>query len=91
MRGWWAHCVRAMGCAEVAHIHGAHILELCTCCAAAQVKEEFIHDLDDLVKRNIMDGDPFYGPTPSHRFKSRETEPYMPSQARGAWMRTDAW
>lgn len=49
-----------------------------------KVKEEFIYDMDDLTRRSIMDGDPFFGGNPSWRFKSRETEPYMPSQAPGS-------
>ncbi|PNH09610.1 ATP-dependent Clp protease proteolytic subunit 4, chloroplastic [Tetrabaena socialis] len=53
-----------------------------------QVKEEFVTDRDDLVNRNIMDGDPFLAETPSWRFKQPQTEPYMPSQAPGSpWFR----
>ncbi len=40
-------------------------------------------DKDDMIRRNIMDGDPFLNEAPSWRFKSPETEPYMPSQAPG--------
>lgn len=44
--------------------------------------------MDDLVGRNIMDGDPFFGATPSWRFKSPETEPYVPSQqAASPWFK----
>nr|7EKO_C Chain C, ATP-dependent Clp protease proteolytic subunit [Chlamydomonas reinhardtii]7EKO_E Chain E, ATP-dependent Clp protease proteolytic subunit [Chlamydomonas reinhardtii]7EKO_G Chain G, ATP-dependent Clp protease proteolytic subunit [Chlamydomonas reinhardtii]7EKQ_C Chain C, ATP-dependent Clp protease proteolytic subunit [Chlamydomonas reinhardtii]7EKQ_E Chain E, ATP-dependent Clp protease proteolytic subunit [Chlamydomonas reinhardtii]7EKQ_G Chain G, ATP-dependent Clp protease proteolyt len=54
-----------------------------------KIKEEFVTDKDDMVKRNIMDGDPFLSETPSWRFKSPQTEPYMPSQAPGSrWFRT---
>ncbi|KAG2484223.1 hypothetical protein HYH03_016958 [Edaphochlamys debaryana] len=53
-----------------------------------KVKEEFVTDKEDLIKRNIMDGDPFLSETPSWRFKSPEVEPYMPSQAPGSpWFR----
>ncbi|GIL70473.1 hypothetical protein Vretimale_3622 [Volvox reticuliferus] len=53
-----------------------------------KVKEEFVTDRDDLIQRNIMDGDPFLSETPSWRFKKPETEPYMPSQAPGSpWFR----
>lgn len=49
-----------------------------------KVKEEFVTDRDDLVKRNIMDGDPFMATTPSWRFRKAEVEPYMPAQAPGS-------
>jgi len=49
-----------------------------------KVKEEFVTDREDMAKRNIMDGDPFMATSPSWRFKSPETEPYMPSQAPGS-------
>lgn len=49
-----------------------------------KVKEDFVTDLDDLSKRNIMDGDPFMATNPSWRFKSPEVEPYMKSQAPGS-------
>lgn len=49
-----------------------------------KVKEDYITDINDLTKRNIMDGDPFLGPNPSWRFKSPQTEPYVPSQAPGS-------
>lgn len=48
-----------------------------------KVKEEFVTDQEDLVRRNIMDGDPFMSTTPSWRFRKAEVEPYMPSQAPG--------
>ena len=48
-----------------------------------QVKEEFVNDEGDLAKRSIMDGDPFMASSPSWRFKSPETEPYMRSQSPG--------
>ena len=43
-----------------------------------------MNDEGDLAKRNIMDGDPFMASTPSWRFRSPETEPYMRSQSPGA-------
>jgi hypothetical protein len=49
-----------------------------------QVKEEFVTDRDDMIQRNIMDGDPFLSESPSWRFRKPETEPYMPSQSAGA-------
>ncbi|KAL6765535.1 Clp protease-domain-containing protein [Haematococcus lacustris] len=48
-----------------------------------KVKEEHVTDYNDMNKRSIMDGDPFLVTTPSWRFRSVETEPYMPSQAPG--------
>ncbi len=47
-------------------------------------------DRDDLVRRNIMDGDPFMASTPSWRFRKSEVEPYMPSQAPGELQMRDA-
>ncbi len=67
------HCVRLR--------HGFTTLLCSPCCA--QVKEEFLTDRDDMVSRNIMDGDPFLAESPSWRFRSSEVEPYMPSQAPG--------
>jgi len=53
-----------------------------------KLKEEYVHDLDDLVGRSVMDGDSFLGGNPSWRFKSSEMEPYTPSQSRGdRWFR----
>ncbi len=57
------------------------------CLHCLQVKEEFITDRDDMVRRNIRDGDPFMSTTPSWRFRKAEYEPYTPSLAPGGFMR----
>eukprot|EP00877_Chromochloris_zofingiensis_P012979 jgi/Chrzof1/7935/Cz02g41250.t1 len=49
-----------------------------------QVKEDYVTDKEDLAKRSVLDGDSFLPETASWRFKSRVTEPYMPSQAPGS-------
>eukprot|EP00879_Flechtneria_rotunda_P001985 GHRR01002160.1.p1 GENE.GHRR01002160.1~~GHRR01002160.1.p1 ORF type:complete len:370 (+),score=138.47 GHRR01002160.1:161-1270(+) len=49
-----------------------------------KVKDDYVTDKEDLAKRSVLDGDSFMsGPSASWRFRSRETEPYMPSQAKG--------
>ena len=48
------------------------------------MKEEFVNDEGDLARKNIMDGDPFMASSPSWRFRSPETEPYMRSQSPGS-------
>ncbi|WIA09671.1 hypothetical protein OEZ85_009057 [Tetradesmus obliquus] len=48
------------------------------------VKESYVTDANDLAKRSVMDGDAFMAASsPSWRFRSRETEPFMPSQGKG--------
>ncbi|KAF6250713.1 Clp protease-domain-containing protein [Scenedesmus sp. NREL 46B-D3] len=48
------------------------------------VKESYVTDAQDLGKRSVMDGDAFMAQSsPSWRFRSRETEPFMPSQSKG--------
>jgi len=54
-----------------------------------KIKDEYVTDREDMAKRNIMDGDPFLVTTPSWRFRSAESEPYMPSQQPGqTWFKT---
>jgi hypothetical protein len=49
-----------------------------------QVKDSYVTDADDLAKRSVLDGDAFLpSASGSWRFRSREVEPYMPSQGRG--------
>jgi hypothetical protein len=45
-------------------------------------QDEYVTDPSES-KRSIMDGDAFLADSPSHRFRSRTSEPYMPSQAPG--------
>lgn len=48
------------------------------------VKEAYVTDAEDMAKRSVLDGDAFLpGASGSWRFRSRETEPYMPSQGKG--------
>ncbi|MEW5317766.1 MAG: hypothetical protein WDW38_009039 [Sanguina aurantia] len=48
-----------------------------------EVKEQFVTDLDDMVNKNVMDGDPFMMNTPSWRFNSPNVEPHTRSLAEG--------